>query len=158
MKRLYAILAAAAIICAAHLAPAQQYSTFYVSSNGVATMTLDGGTNTVTALKTNSFYIVPLTKYGDVGLEFQFTHHTAGATSNLLFNIWESLDGTSKPTLAPRYVIALTATGTTAVRAVTNFTVGPVGYLLLEPANTNAALVFTNVQVRYVPKPKRFGN
>ena len=151
MKILYLILTLLALLCVAVVAPAQQYTLNAIAANS------NGGTNTVTALVTNSFGALTLTKYGDVALDLSFKAHTSGYTSNLVFNIWESLDGTNAMTTAPRYVVAIAATSTTTVRWVTNFTVGPVGYLIVQGANTNASGVFTNVAAYYAVKPKRFG-
>lgn len=127
-----------------------------VQTNGIG---LDG-TNVNAILTgsaiTNYYQMVSATKYGDVGVFLQFKLMTAGSGA-----VTALLDGSADGVnwMTNYATLAVTANGTTTVNGYTNITMNSLGYLrfnALTNANTGTAIA-TNILVRIVYKPSRFG-
>ena len=142
MKKILTMLAlAVAALAPAH---AQQYavSTAYSSSTNSI------GTN---ATVTNNVTI-SATKVADIGLGVT-ARGASGATGNITATFARSLDGTNWVS-SPTITVAVPLSGTNVVTAVTNITLGAVGYLRLNTvANGDPASVATNVAVKVAKKP-----
>jgi len=127
---------------------AQQYAVTSVTiTNHVPAATTDGIDSAAIAL----------TRYEDIGIWWSFKM-SAAATDNMTLTFKKSIDGTTYATTGgPSFVVA--ATGATTVNFVTNFTLGPVGYLKVDSIqNANgAAVALTNLYLKIVTKPRRNG-
>lgn len=143
------LLAAAALGISAMMAfncQAQQYG---------ATTILSG--KTIAASATTNCTTLTLTKAPDVALEVAIQSADNGSTSNATISVYKSLDGTTFETTAGiSWTMALT--GNTVKRYITNFTVGPIGYLRVTVANGDSGQSMTNVTVKAYQKPTRLGN
>lgn len=155
MKKLLALFA----LTLALTAGAQQYQQIATGWNGT-----NGWTNTVLASSgaiatnpVNATYMVSATKYGDVGV--MATHHIMAAgtgNSNATFWFRPSVDGTNFDSVA-LWVFRVDPNGTTKQVGLTNFTLGNYGYLHFWGVSNASATALTNVEVRWVLKPKRNG-
>ena len=153
-----AALALLAFLAGAFNAGAQQYQAVPVAvTNGssLAWTGMNGPTNAIAATTTNTCAsVVALTKYDEVAIEL--TGKLVGAGTSAINSTWSvSSDGSNFT--AARYVISLTAAGTTTQTWVTNLNVGAVGYLRLDTIGNANATAATNVAVRVWVKPKRNG-
>lgn len=115
---------------------------------------INGGTNVIAASANNSYAApIVLTKWGYVAIEPVFKLMAAG-TSAVTFTINQSEDGTNFVQLGQ---FAVTAAGTTTVTGLTNYTLFAPGYLTVNVANGNTAIV-TNLQILYSRKTSLTGN
>ena len=137
-----AVVAVAAL--AVPTASAQQYTTVSLYSSSTNSIATNGTvTNNVT---------FTATKVTDVGLAVT-ARGASGATGNVTATFARSLDG-SNWVSSPTITVAVPLSGTNLVTAVTNITLGSVGYLRLTTvANGDPASVATNVTVLGSRKP-----
>lgn len=143
MKQILAILAAVALCASA--AQAQQYAVATAYSSGTNTIATNG---TVT----NNF-VIAATKVTDIGLAIS-ARAVGAATGNITATFARSLDGTNWVS-TPNITLAVAANGTNPVTAVTNITVGAVGFLRLNTvAYADPTSVLTNVSVTFSRKPR----
>ena len=159
MKKILLPLTAVALLTLGSApARAQQYGVTYLGlTNGSAVLLTGSTTNTVAADSTNTINSpITLTKYDTVVLDLGFALDGAG-TGNTTFRFAYSADGVNYETV-PSLSYSIAANGTTKVRELKQITGITAGYLRLNHiANTNAALIVTNICVGWSVKPKRQG-
>jgi hypothetical protein len=140
MKQILAIILAVTALAVG--VQAQQYSATEVYTSSTNSI----GTN---ATVTNNVTITA-TKSSDVGLAIT-ARGASGATNTVTASFSRSLDGTNWATFI---TLPVTMSGTNLVTAVTNVSVGAVGFLRLNTvANADVAATATNVSVRVSRKP-----
>lgn len=155
MKTSFKLLAAAALLVLCSFpARAQQFSeSTSVSTNG--SFPLNGGTNRAIALTTNTLnYPITVTKDQEIALSLSFKYVSSGA-GTMTFRV---VPGTATaPDTQGHTSYVITGNGTTGVQLTTNIYVGSAGYLwLVDNWNTNAQAA-TNISVKIVRKPQRYG-
>ncbi len=134
----------------------QYGATALVQTNGIA---LDGSSTTNQCIGVNSAtnytQTIPLTKYGDIGLQMSFKLMAAGTTA-----VTAVFDGSGDGVnwVPSAVVFPVTASGTTAVSGYTNVTLNSLGYLRLNYITNGNNAVLTNLNLRVVYKPNRYGN
>lgn len=142
-------------------AMSQQYSYTYVPITNGSTVRFTGSlTNqtgaTLAAGATNTMnVIIPVTKYGDLGLYFGSKALSASTSNNIVY-VDQGLDATNFWPLAQ---ISWSDNGTATAGNGTNITLGAVGYVrITQWASSTAIVVKTNLIGEYSFKPSRLGN
>lgn len=143
MKRL--ILFGVALFATASIAFAQQYTvtSLTLATNGVPASSTDAGDSSA----------VTVTKQAEVGIACTAQGSNASSSGNVTFTFVTSLDGTTYQTTGTRTVVVALA-GVAAVTTVTNFYLGPIGYLKLTSVqNADSTYLITNLVVKASQKP-----
>ena len=149
----------AAILFLGFAAQAQVYSAApSVSITNGSTVKFDGSSTTnqtVAALTTNTCNsVITLTKYDQVAIQPVFKLMGSGTTA-VAFNFDWSGDSSN---WVSYYTASVTPAGTASVTGIWSTNVGPVGYLRLSTIGNPNANAITNLNIKVITKPSRFGS
>lgn len=109
----------------------------------------NGGTNTVLALTTNTYPVMPCAFSKDFGLSVAFNFTVANTSTNF-FYLDSSIDLVHWSTNVASF--QLIANGTTPVSLTTNIVTGGVPFYRLNIGNTNTVVGMTNIYINTFTK------
>ena len=152
-------LLAASLLALAPQSQAQQMDISpLVTTNGFTLLEVSTNGFTIPATTaTNLFITFPdISRYGDVGLWLVSSNNTTQASNNVMAYVSASADGTN---WIGGYA-TLTATNLALAKgaAYTNITLNSLPFLRLDYITNYQNVIITNVTVRLIRKPSRYGS